>query len=183
MRKGRRSTVNNALIDKFCRLIIQGKTQAQAYLGVFPNKKDWKAVSINTNACQLFNREDVQQRYKKMLDKAKKAEFEKACWSREQAIQELKYVIEQNKYEIEKRDEAYREELFMLEEMLMESPEKARDYLQKKLTAKRRQTVFTANNVGIISAVSELNKLSGLCNEQTNIQANIQFVGEEAIED
>ena len=66
-------------ITVFLAEIINGKSQREAYRIARPLSKKWKDNVVDNKAYQLFRSDEVQIRYKEMLDKAK-AKVEKECF-------------------------------------------------------------------------------------------------------
>lgn len=61
--------------EEFINYLISGDSQRQAYKKAFPERcKNWKAETIDSNACRLFSK--VRPRYEELLRKSK-AEIEK----------------------------------------------------------------------------------------------------------
>lgn len=82
--------------SKFLNLILEGKTQFEAYKEVYSSKL--KPDTIKVKASKLFNSEKIQIEYKKALSKAQ----DKAIYTRVQATEDLKYLIEESKADIHK---------------------------------------------------------------------------------
>jgi hypothetical protein len=55
--------------EKFARLLVEGKSQSEAYRTVYPHSKKWKKEAVHVSASQLAAK--VRIRVKKMQDEAK----------------------------------------------------------------------------------------------------------------
>ena len=66
-------------ITIFVAELINGKSQREAYRIARPLSRRWKDNVVDNRAYQLFNADEVQVRYKELLDKAK-AKVEKECF-------------------------------------------------------------------------------------------------------
>ena len=104
-------------------------------------------------------------------------------WTREQAIETLRYVIDVNKKDLERINKAFEEELEMLQKLMQEDPEKAPLYLEQILKQRKLRRASKVNNQGIIDAVAELNKMQGFNEETINMNGTVIFTGEEDLED
>ena len=91
--------------EKFVQGLVSGLSQRQAYYEAFPNSKKWKPETVDNKASKLFKESEILARYKQLMDEHK----EKALWTREEAINDLKWLKEQAKQSIldEKFDNGY----------------------------------------------------------------------------
>jgi len=131
----------------------------------------------------LLKNEKVKARYEQLLNKMREKEQEKTMWTREQAIETLRYVIDVNKKDLERINKAFEEELEMLQKLMQEDPEKAPLYLEQILKQRKLRRASKVNNQGIIDAVAELNKMQGFNEETINMNGTVIFTGEEELED
>lgn len=167
----------------FIQELLKGNTQRQAYLKAYPSKKKWKESSLDTAASNLLKNAKVKTRYEQLLNNMREKEQEKTMWTREQAIETLRYVIDINKKDLERINKAHEEELEMLQKLMQENPEKAPLYLQLILKQRKSRRASQTNNKGIIEAVAELNKMQGFNEETINMNGTVVFTGEEELED
>jgi hypothetical protein len=110
---------NNRLTPKqeeFCQQIMQGKTQYEAYTIAYPKSKNWKRNSVDCNASQLMEDTKIKQRLKEMGYKDTK----KVEWTRKKALETINYVMDMNKKDIERIDEAYQTEIDLYEAKLLQ---------------------------------------------------------------
>lgn len=97
--------MNKKLTQKqaqFLNCILAGDTQIIAYRKVYSTKRS-KEQTVKINASKLFNSEIIQSEYNKHLKSLSK----KALYTREQAIEDLKLVIEAGKADLEKKGLKY----------------------------------------------------------------------------
>lgn len=91
--------------EKFVQGLVSGLSQRQAYYEAFPNSKKWKPETVDNKASKLFKESEILARYNALMDEHK----EKALWTREEAVNDLKWLKEQAKQSIldEKFDNGY----------------------------------------------------------------------------
>ena len=167
----------------FVNELIRGKSQRQAFLRAYPEKASWKWASIDSAASTLLKKEKVAKRYDALMNRIRAAELEKTKWTREQAIETLKGVIKRNVEEHEKIQTAVDDEIEHLLEKIKKNPRKAEEYTKELLRKRKARIVSSTNNAGIISAVSELNKMQGFNEETINLNGSVVFSGEDQLED
>ena len=90
--------------EKFVQGLVSGLSQRQAYIQAY-STKNMKDATIDNNAYKLMQNNEISTRYKQLMDEHKK----KALWTREEAINDLKWLKEQAKRSIldEKFDNGY----------------------------------------------------------------------------
>ena len=89
--------------EKFVRGLVSGLSQRQAYYEAFPNSKKWKPETVDNKASKLFKENEILARYNALMEEHKN----KALWTREEAINELKWLYKQAIKSIEDQDEGY----------------------------------------------------------------------------
>lgn len=167
----------------FVQELVKGNTQRQAMLKAYPSRKNWKENSIDAAASTLFKNDKVRKRYDELLQQVREEETKKTMWTREQSIETLRYVVDVNKKDLERINNAHEEELKVLQKMMAEDPEKAPQYLQQILKQRKSRRASQVNNKGITDAVAELNKMQGFNEETINLNGTVMFTGEEELED
>ena len=90
--------------EKFVQGLVSGLSQRQAYIQAY-STKNMKDATIDNNAYKLMQNNEISTRYQQLMDEHKK----KALWTREEAINDLKWLKEQAKQSIldEKFDNGY----------------------------------------------------------------------------
>lgn len=170
--------------EKFVDAIMQGKSQYQSYIEAYPNAKNWKRNSVDCNASQLMDDTKIKQRLKELGWKDKK----KVEWTRKRALEEINYVLDINKQDIERQQQGYEEEitikqqelaewvkLLTIENIDKEAVNKEIKAIVKQITAlKQRRRVSAVNNNGILNAARVLNRMFGYDITKVEIQPQDQ---------
>ena len=91
--------------EKYVQGLVAGLSQRQAYREAGYSTSGQSDTTIDANASRLFNNNKVLTRYTELMNEHK----EKALWTREEAINDLKWLKEQAKQSIldEKFDNGY----------------------------------------------------------------------------
>ena len=101
--KGGGSVSLTAKEEKYVRGLVTGLTQRKAYREAYPSSKDWKDRTVDSRASELFKKSNVLGRYNELMEEHK----DKALWTREEAVNELKWLYKQAIKSIEEQDEGY----------------------------------------------------------------------------
>lgn len=102
--------------EKFVEEILKGKTQYEAYITAYPRAKNWQRNSVDCNASQLMNDPKIKQR----LDEYGYKDKTKILWTRQKALETINYVMDMNRKDMERIEEAYRTEIDLLNAQLLE---------------------------------------------------------------
>ena len=89
--------------EKFVQGLVSGLSQRQAYKKAYPNARKWNDNSVDSRASNLFKNDKVLTRYNEIMNEHK----EKALWTREEAVEALKWLYKQSITSIEEHDEGY----------------------------------------------------------------------------
>ena len=89
--------------EKFARGLVAGLSQRQAYYEAYPNSKKWKPETVDNKASKLFKENEILARYNALMEEHKN----KALWTREEAVNELKWLYKQAIKSIEDQDDGY----------------------------------------------------------------------------
>lgn len=89
--------------EKYVQGLIAGLSQRKAYREAYPNTKEWKDSSVDSQASKTLALDKVYTRYSELLDEHKN----KALWTREKAVNDLIWLVERSKESIENQDEGY----------------------------------------------------------------------------
>lgn len=181
--KRRKTTKLSTPEEVFINQILQGKTQRAAFVKAYPSKKNWKPSSLDCEASRLFNKTKVQQRYQELLVAIRAEEVEKTQWTREQSIATLRFVIDTNKKELQRIEEAAEDELELLLEKIVSDPTNAEKYTREILKRRQMRRISGVHNGGIVTAVAELNKMQGYNEETINVNESVNFSGLNDLED
>lgn len=171
--------------EKFINRLLQGDTQAEAYKYAYPASRVSSPSVLNDVASKLFRRERVNARYNELLAEMRERELVKTGWTREQAIETLKFVILSNKKDMERVSQAYDEEIEMLQEAISkaDNAEMVTKLMLEMLRTKKKVRSSMTNNNALIGAVAELNKMQGFNEQNINMNASVIFQGEEDLQD
>lgn len=169
--------------ETFIQELLKGNTQRQAYLKAYPSKKKWKDSSIDTAASNMLKHDKVKTRYEEVLNKMRENEQKNTMWTREESIETLRYVIDINKKDLNRIEDAAEEELELLQKQIQENPDKAAVLVQLMLKQRKSRRASQVNNKGITDAVAELNKMQGFNEETINMNGSVVFTGEDELED
>lgn len=178
--KNRRNKVPIAQAEEiFVQEILKGRSQRHAYIAAYPDRANLAPNGLDTQACLLWKKKHIKERYKEILAKVSEEETRKTLWTREESILNLKEIIRVNMQDIERNSQSLETELTQLYEQLIQHPENAKSIqlaIQKNQRTKRTSTV---NNKGVLDAIAELNKMLGFAQENLNVNGGtIVFTGE-----
>ena len=89
--------------ERFCQnLEIKKMSQRQAYIDAYPTAQTWKPKTVDETACRLVNENHkIVARLKELREEAKEEIKQEAKWSREDAHNNLTWLIKKAKEEIE----------------------------------------------------------------------------------
>ncbi len=169
--------------EKYLNYLLKGETQRKAFKKAFPHYVNWKDDTIDSQASRLLKKDRVWTRYLELQEMHRNREFEKTGWTREESIKTLRYVIDKNKQEIERIEEAANEEIELLAQQIQEDPANALLYTQEMLKKRKTRRMTAIHNQGIIGAASELNKMQGFNEENINLNNVVSFTGDGELED
>lgn len=185
--------------EKFINLVLEGYSLKTSYLKCYPeyNKKENKA-NVYSIASQMFNSPAVHNRYMEIREMMEKEWFERAKWTREQAINELKELLRKNRIESDRYEQAYDDEMELLDRQIADKTkdlENPKGYMSKKKKAElqddidslklariqcnRRHQSNRSVNEAILSSIQQLNEMLGYNkkpDEKIQSQAQVSFV-------
>ena len=168
--------------EKFVNLLAQGVSQRQAYIQVYDTSRI-KQGTIDVYASRIFRKPKVFNRYQELLVELREREKEKTGWTREESIRTLRFVIDTNKKDLERIQQASIEELEQLQKQIDQNPELAPQLIEKIIRQKKQLRANSTNNMALISATTALNQMLGY-NEQTiNMNGTVVFEGEDQLEE
>lgn len=101
--------------EKFVYAIMEGKSQYQAYLEAYPNSKKYKRNTVDSRASVLMKNKKIVKR----LEELNKIEEENIEWTRKRALNEINYVLDMNRKDIERINEACQTEIDLLEAKIL----------------------------------------------------------------
>ena len=81
--------------EQYCKnRAILKMSQRKAYLDAFPSAKEWKLETVDTKACNLEAEDKILARIKELQDEIKAEMMQQAEWTRKDALNELKRLID-----------------------------------------------------------------------------------------
>lgn len=101
--KGGGSPVITGKQEKFVQGLVAGLSQRKAYREAYPSSDKWKDTAVDSNASTMLRDTKVKQRYNELMDVHK----EKALWTREEAVNTLRWLLDKSMQSIENQDEGY----------------------------------------------------------------------------
>lgn len=89
--------------EQYCKnRAILKMSQRKAYLDAFPSAKEWKLETVDTKACNLEAEDKILARIKELQDEIKAEMMQQAEWTRKDALNELKKLINRANREMDK---------------------------------------------------------------------------------
>lgn len=88
--------------EQYCKnRAIKKMTQRQAYINAYENAEQWKPETIDNKACNLEHEHEIMARIKELQDEVKEEMLKEAAWTRKDALDELKRLIERANKEMD----------------------------------------------------------------------------------
>ena len=88
--------------EKFCQNVeVKRMSQYEAYLDAYPVSKKWKRATVDVKASQLANLDKIMIRRKELRQEQADIISEEAKWTREDAFNNLQWLIDKAKTEAE----------------------------------------------------------------------------------
>ena len=88
--------------EKYVQGLVAGLSQRQAYIQAY-STKNMKDTTIDNNAYKLMQNNEISTRYNELMEEHNN----KALWTREEAINELKWLYKQAIKSIKEQDDGY----------------------------------------------------------------------------
>lgn len=88
--------------EQYCKnRAILKMSQRKAYIDAFPSAKEWKLETVDTKACNLEAEDKILARIKELQDEIKAEMMQQAEWTRKDALNELKRLIDRANREMD----------------------------------------------------------------------------------
>lgn len=88
--------------ERFCQnLEVKRMSQRAAYHDAYPHSKKWQPRTVDVKACQLANKDNIMIRRKELRAEQSEIISEQAKWSREDAFNNLQWLMNKAKEEAE----------------------------------------------------------------------------------
>ena len=102
--------------EAFVDCIMEGKSYYESYITAYPRSKKWTRNAIQVAVNHMMENENI---------KAKLAEYDwrdktKIFWTRQKALETINYVMDMNRKDMERIEQAYEDEIQILNAQIME---------------------------------------------------------------
>lgn len=88
--------------EQYCKnRALKKMSQRKAYIDAFPKAKEWKPATVDTRAWELEKKSEIIERLKELQDELKEEILKEAAWTRQDALTELKKLIERANKEMD----------------------------------------------------------------------------------
>lgn len=168
--------------EMYVEYILQGYNHRTAFIRAFPSSKSKKPSLIDSQASQLFAKNEVQVYFNKRKAEILEECKNKAVWNKEKAMGELIDLLDVNKKENLRYEEAFYDELDLIDKKIeelerqMKKPRIAKKLLkqlQKDVDAWKWQRIQVCKrhisnknvNEAILSSIQQLNEIMDFKNE------------------
>lgn len=168
--------------EMYVEYILQGYNHRTAFIRAFPSSKSKKPSLIDSQASALFNKGEVQEYFNKRKAEILEECKNKAVWNKERAMIELIDLLDVNKKESLRYEEAFYDELDLIDKKIeelekqMKKPRVAKKVLMqltKDVDAWKWQRVQVCKrhisnknvNEAILSSIQQLNEIMDFKNE------------------
>ena len=168
--------------EMYVEYILQGYNHRTAFIRAFPSSKSKKPSLIDSQASQLFAKNEVQVYFNKRKAEILEECKNKAVWNKERAMGELIDLLDVNKKENLRYEEAFYDELDLIDKKIeelerqMKKPRIAKKVmmqLQKDVDAWKWQRIQVCKrhisnknvNEAILSSIQQLNEIMDFKNE------------------
>lgn len=171
----------NATQEAILEALLVNENPKDAALAVFPEIEDEEKRLATFHARK--NVKAVKHERMRREKLAEQAFVKNATWTREQATEVLKKVIDVNRMDMDRISNVYEMELSFLQTQLRENPDQADKFIARMIANQKERRASQVNNRGITEAVAELNKMNGFNEETVNLNSAVVFTGADALED
>lgn len=164
---GKRTQKTNAKQRKFVDLILSGVAQHAAYRQVYKPDSLRSNLWCASAACMILANKNVKEYKAQQEEEIRKKLVSSQVWEKENSVEELKFVIEQNKEEIIKIQESVKAQIedIIAEMDKTEDVDKLAKLGRKLAQLQGKYVLGKQHNDGIVQAVSELNRMHGFNHE------------------
>ena len=102
--------------EAFVDCVMEGKSYYESYITTYPRSKKWTRNAIQVAVNHMMENENI---------KAKLAEYgwrdkTKIYWTRQKALETINYVMDMNRKDMERIEQAYEDEIQILNAQIME---------------------------------------------------------------
>lgn len=91
--------------EQYCKnRALKRMSQRKAYIDAYPNAAEWKENTVDARACELERESKILVRIKELQEELKEDILEEAAWTRQDALTELKKLIERANKEMDETE-------------------------------------------------------------------------------
>ncbi len=168
--------------EMYIEYIIQGYNHRTAFIKAFPSSKSKKPSVVDSQASQLFFKPEIQDYFQKRKKETQDEIKEKSIWNKELAMNELIDLLYTNKKESKRYEEAFYDELDLIDRKIAEKEKEMKKPRQAKKVIKqlmadvdtlryqriqvcRKHISNKSVNEAILSSIQQLNEIMDFKNE------------------
>lgn len=91
--------------EQYCKnRALKKMSQRKAYIDAYPNATEWKPATVDNKAYALEREHEILARIKELQDELKDEILKEAAWTRRDALNELKSLIDRAKTEMDETE-------------------------------------------------------------------------------
>lgn len=168
--------------EMYIEYIIQGYNHRTAFIKAFPSSKSKKPSIIDAQASQLFSKPEIQDYFQKRKKETQEELKQKSIWNKELAMNELLDLLYTNKKENKRYEEAFYDELDLIDKKIEElereikKPRQAKKVIRaltdtvdklryQRIQVCKRHISNKSVNEAILSSIQQLNEIMDFKNE------------------
>ena len=168
--------------EMYVEYILQGYNHRTAFIRAFPSSKSKKPSVVDSQASQLLAKDEVQEYFNKRKAEVLEECKNKAVWNKERAMGELIDLLDINKKENLRYEEAFYDELDLIDKKIIElekqikKPRQAKKVIRQlmadvdtfrwqRIQVCKRHTSNKSVNEAILSSIQQLNEIMDFKNE------------------
>ena len=164
---------------KFLELIvIHNKEPWKAYDEIYTAKIENRTKQCcQTKANQILKKANVAKRYKKMTEEMNKTLIQQGLWTKDEAIEKLRDMINRNEEEQKRINETCNAEIDLLLIKIQEADtaDKKEKLINQVMKLRKSIRNNSINNNAILTAISELNKMHGYNSQEITLKHDEEF--------
>lgn len=153
-------------------LVYENMERTEAVKKAYPAQAGAPNNKLKSLASRILNTPRVQKVYNEMMEKQRADLIAENKWTRDNAVEALKFIYNVNKKEHERVEETYNQHI----DFLLMKLEASGDMVEKQklldeiIKIRKERRASQVNNSAMIAAVSELNKMHGYNSERLVIE-------------
>lgn len=168
--------------EMYIEYILQGYNHRTSFIKAFPSSKSKKPSVVDAQASQLLSKAEVQEYFQKRKKEIQDEIKEKSIWNKELAMNELIDLLYTNKKESKRYEEAFYDELDLIDRKIeekekeMKKPRQAKKVIKQlsadvdqlryaRIQVCKRHISNKSVNEAILSSIQQLNEIMDFKNE------------------